>query len=122
MKWIVLVGVVFTMVVSVLAQEGEWTEGEPLPTLRSEIAATVLDGKIYVVGGLAQGDTENLGYGVLDTLEVYDPEADEWEELSPLPIALHHTTTAAADGRIFVSGGYDDDFDLDVTDLWAYDP
>jgi hypothetical protein len=32
-------------------QEHGWTLGSPMPTPRTEIAAALLDGKIYVVGG-----------------------------------------------------------------------
>src|SRR3954470_13044230 len=35
------------------AVAGTWQEGPPLPTERSEVAAAVVDGTIYVLGGLA---------------------------------------------------------------------
>ena len=62
---VVLVGILFIVIgsslpllsvhqMAVLAQleKSYWTIGAPLPTPRSEIAGTVLDDKIYIVGAL----------------------------------------------------------------------
>jgi N-acetylneuraminic acid mutarotase len=121
MNKILLVIVMFLVVGSGFAQEaGSWTQGAPMPTPRSEMVAAALDGKIYVAGGLGKDDAgQNV---VLTTVEVYDPESDTWEALTPLPIGLHHLGIAAADGKIYVSGGYDDDFTPDVAELWTYEP
>src|SRR3972149_11339921 len=65
------------------AQEASpWSEGEPMPTCRSELAAAELDGWIYAAGGLARG-------GALDAVERYDPAARRWERRAPLPEPLH---------------------------------
>lgn len=101
---------------------GEWTRGAPMPTPRSEAAAAALDGRLYVASGLALNRAGN-GWRALDNFEVYDPETDTWEILAPLPVGLHHTAMAAADGRLFVAGGYDAaDFTADVRAVWAFDP
>jgi len=120
MTKILLVFVMILAVGSGVAQEaGIWTQGAPMPTPRSEMVAAALEGKIYVAGGLGKDDAgQNV---VLTTFEVYDPESDAWEELAPLLVGLHHLGIAAADGKIYVSGGYDDDFTPDVAGLWAYD-
>lgn len=107
----------------VIAQDdGTWTTGTPMPTPRSELASALLDGKIYVAGGLAS-NPDGAGWIALDDFEAYDIETDTWEVLEPLPAGLHHLGMAAANGRVFVSGGYDGaNFTNDVTVLWAYDP
>ena len=47
-----------------------WQQRAPVPTPRTEVAAAVLDGRIYVAGGFAaDGST-------LATVEVYEPEHD----------------------------------------------
>ena len=43
-------------------------------------ASVVLDGKIYVMGG-TDGDE-------LDTVEVYDPQADSWQRVASMPQCL----------------------------------
>src|SRR5690349_7067716 len=59
---------------------GVWKEGATMPTRRSEIAAAVIDGLIYVPGG----------FGGTDTLEVYDPAADSWKKRASMPEGRHH--------------------------------
>lgn len=121
--WIVLL----TFTGTAWAQESTemvtgWLLAAPMPTPRSEIAAAALDGVLYVAGGLALNASSN-GWLALDAFEAYDPLTDTWEVRAPLPVGLHHTAMAAADGRIYVAGGYDaDDFTVDVVALWAYDP
>ena len=77
----------------------EWRTLPDAPTARLMMASTVLDGKIYVAGGM-------LGHAeTLDTFESYDPKTGDWETLPPLPIPLHHATAAAYRGEVFVIGG-----------------
>ncbi len=90
-------------VASPRAAEGPWSRGAAMPTARSEIAATVLDGRIYVAGGIGR-------LGTTGAFEVYEPATDGWRALAPLPVPLHHLAMAAAGGRIYVTGGYDDIF------------
>jgi N-acetylneuraminic acid mutarotase len=79
--------------------------------------AAVLDGKVYVPGGLG-----SLGR-TLDAFEVYDPAIDSWDSLAPLPLGVHHAGIAAAAGRVYLMGGYTDlSFSTDNAQVWAYDP
>jgi N-acetylneuraminic acid mutarotase len=101
-----------------LAADDGWRTAAPLPTARSELAATTLDGRLYVAGGIAQ-------FGTTRTFQVYDPVADSWRDLAPLPEARHHLAMAALDGRIYISGGYVTlpFFDSNAeSQLWVYDP
>ena len=69
-----------------------------MPTPRTEVAATLLDGKIYVIGGFdSQGET-NL-------VEAYDISKDFWGKIAPLPMPLHHTGAASVGGKVYVIGG-----------------
>jgi hypothetical protein len=65
-----------------------WTRTAPMPMSRSELAAAPLDGRIYVAGGIAQ-------WGTTAAFESYDPATGRWEELPPLPEAVHHLAAAA---------------------------
>lgn len=101
--------------------EAEWQVGASMPTARSEVTAAAWDGRIVVIGGLAGAAWTR--WQALDTVEVYDVEQDRWESAAPLPRGLHHTAAAAAGGRVYVAGGYDDpDFTADVREMWVYDP
>jgi N-acetylneuraminic acid mutarotase len=94
---------------------GEWSEGTPMPTPRSELGAAVLDGLIYVAGGL-------LPNGISDTFETYDVATGEWATLAPMPVGLHHLGMAALDGKIYVTGGYADAQFTPDARAWVYDP
>ena len=98
------------------ATQGPWTRAAPMPTARSELAATALEGRIYVAGGIAQ-------WGTTAAFEAYDRTTDRWEELPPLPEAAHHLAAAATDDRIYVTGGYTNLLFTEITErAWAYDP
>ena len=77
-----------------------WTRRAPMPTLRQEIAAAVIDDRIYVFGGL--DDNANS----IDVVEAYAPRTDTWEPRQRLPMPLNHLAAVAAGGRIYIVGGY----------------
>lgn len=88
-----------------------------MPTERGEMQAAVLDDRIYVPGGLTGWGESTVQHAA------YDPEADAWEALAPLPEPRNHHAVAAVDGRVFVLGGNDDVlFDPPSRDVVAYDP
>jgi non-specific serine/threonine protein kinase len=77
-----------------------WEDGAPFPLARSEVAATVLGGRVIVAGGVvADGTTSRR-------VDAYDPVEDAWHRLPDLPLGLNHAAAAAWRGRVFVVGGY----------------
>ncbi|KAL6190732.1 hypothetical protein ACLB2K_037126 [Fragaria x ananassa] len=60
----------------------QWTNVASMITPRSHFACSVVSGKIYVAGGRNLSCTRGLALA-----EVYDPVADKWEELPPMPHA-----------------------------------
>ena len=70
--------------------------------MRQEVGGGLLEGLIYVVGGF-----DSSGQSV-NTVERYDPVAEEWESVPDLPAAapLNHVGVASAGGRLFVIGGF----------------
>lgn len=106
---------------------GTWSQARPMLTHRSEHGAAVLGGKIYVVGGFAGPDRNFTG--VSREVEVYDPAADAWTRVAPIPDALHHAGVAASDSLLYVTGGYLTTEDprapsawIEVNTTWVYDP
>jgi N-acetylneuraminic acid mutarotase len=97
-------------------EQGQWITMAPMPTSRQELPMALLDGKIYVCGGLlASGLTS-------DIVEVYDPATDSWETAPPMPAPLHHSSLEALDGKLYVIGGY---FSVPFTpkrDVFVYNP
>jgi N-acetylneuraminic acid mutarotase len=90
---------------------GKWATAKPMQPGRSETAAVVVDGLIYVPGG----------FGGPERFEVYDPQKDEWRKLAPLPDGRHHLMTAALNGRVYVFGGALANWTPTNT-TWVYDP
>jgi len=76
-----------------------WTIKASMPTARVGVTASVVDGKIYVLGG-------NSGAS-----EVYDPEADSWTTKASMPVKpgltqIWSCTSSVVDGKIHVIGAF----------------
>jgi serine/threonine protein kinase/N-acetylneuraminic acid mutarotase len=79
----------------------QWRSLPNAPTARLQMAFTVLDGKIWVAGGMLHG-------AGLQTVESYDPQTGAWQSQPSLPIPLHHATAATYRGEVVVIGGASD--------------
>jgi N-acetylneuraminic acid mutarotase len=82
-----------------LASDRWDTARAALPTQREHLTATVVDGKLYAIGG-RWGDRGNLA-----ALEIYDPAAGTWTRGPDLPIPRSGLTTGVLEGQIHVTGG-----------------
>lgn len=105
--------------VGIFAQDnpaGTWLNRKALPTARQEIAHAVLEGKIYVPGGIdVLRNSSNL-------VEVFDPATNFWNTAAPMPIQLHHTGAAAVNGKLYILGGYVGSSFSATTSVYEYDP
>ena len=81
-----------------IAQVGTWKRVADMPTKRAFLSSTVLEGKIYVVGGAD-------GCNSLPSLEVYDPVANIWHRKADMPTARDALGTVNVNGRIYAIGG-----------------
>ncbi len=77
-----------------------WTDIAPMPQAQVEAGATLLDGKIYVMGGW---NNEAAPFG---EVQIYDIAANTWSVGAPLPEPIHHQGVVAVGGRIYVVGGF----------------
>ena len=81
-------------------KKSDWDYQEALTTGRALSTASVLDGKIYVIGGLPHPETP------VSEVNVYNPATDSWEANAPnLPVQLSGISSCAANGKIYVTGG-----------------
>lgn len=64
-----------------------------------EISAAVVGGRIYVAGGF------ETPLAIVPTVRVYDPAADAWAEVAPLPAARHHIGFVALGTTLYALGG-----------------
>ena len=104
---------IFLMFCDANGQSGAWTRKQDLPTPRIVTNASVINDKIYVIGGM------DFNYVNIDVNEVYDPSTDTWEKKEPLPTRKAFPSAAAVDGIIYVIGG---GFPNATSTVNAYDP
>lgn len=62
------------------ARAATWTQKANMPTARWGVSTSVVDGKIYAVGG---GERR----GPFSTVEEYDPTTDTWTKKADMPTA-----------------------------------
>lgn len=81
-----------------------WTIGKNMSTIRNELAAVQLNGKIYAMGG----EDFAAGGGRKDTVEVYDIKRNEWVNgtVVPMPLPLDHSAADVYNEKIYVVGGF----------------
>lgn len=92
-----------------------WSTKSNMPTPRIWLSTSVVDGKIYAIGGLL------LTTEALSTVEVYDPATDTWTTKTPMPTARAGHAAAVVDGIIYViAGGTHSGHNF--TAVEAYDP
>ncbi|HEY9766896.1 MAG TPA: kelch repeat-containing protein [Coleofasciculaceae cyanobacterium] len=101
------------------SQMSYWTKAAPPTVARQELYPEVLNGKIYVAGGLL---TPNTRFS--DHFESYDPVKDAWTQLRSLPEARHHITLSAINGLLYGVGGFTGGFPdwRAQTTMFVYNP
>jgi hypothetical protein len=80
--------------------EAPWHFAASMSQRRSYLAAAELDGEIYAAGGMV-GETGRF----LAVFQRFDPAANQWTTLRPLPEPTRAAAGAALDGRVYVFGG-----------------
>jgi len=79
-----------------------WTRGSDMPTARAGLSTSVVNGKIYAIGGDVQF---LIGSSGSPFLEIYDPTTDGWTKGSDMLTARMGLSTSVVDGKIHAIGG-----------------
>ncbi|XP_039972519.1 kelch repeat and BTB domain-containing protein 12 [Xiphias gladius] len=106
----------------------KWTELGPMKYSKYRCSAVVLNGEIFVMGGIGcEGLDRGQSRHCLDAVEIYNADGDYWREGPPLPCAqlsLHSNACNAGvvGGKIYVCGYYKgagrhDDITKDILEL-----
>jgi N-acetylneuraminic acid mutarotase len=97
----------------------EWTENvTELSFPRYKLTASVVNGKIYVIGGQSgRNPQESVIYSRVD---VYDPSKNSWTTAADMPTARRDLRSEVIDGKIYVFGGRQYGEGLTTTEM--YDP
>lgn len=94
-----------------------WSTAAPLPVPLQEFHAAVLDGRIYIAGGIGTGNADS------DRAYRYDPERNSWDRVADLPERRHHMPLAVANDTLYAIGGFITEGGqfLGRNNLWLYD-
>jgi hypothetical protein len=99
------------------AAAGTWSEKARLLDVRSEVASAFVNGKVYIIGGLAR----NQEASTLN--QEYDPATDIWRERRPMPQPLSHPNATVLNGKIYIVGGFMAQVHVAAQDaVFEYDP
>ena len=111
-----------------------WTTKAPMPTARHHLQTTIVDGKLFAIGGRILGNgvqSEDIDASLtnFDRNEMYDPATDSWTTREHmLTKRSGFTASTGSDGYIYVFGGEGLKNDLNTvekydpkTDIWTYD-
>ncbi|GJM20401.1 MAG: hypothetical protein DHS20C15_03160 [Planctomycetota bacterium] len=90
-----------------------WTTGASRAKQGHHSAAEVIDGKLYLFGGLS-GNAEGR-------VQIYDPVLDTWTMGTDMPWLAGSSSSAYIDGLVYVAGGFDNGVTT-VDTVHAYDP
>lgn len=86
---------------------GTWSEMEPVPSNIYAHSATMLNGKIYLFGGIYEiADLDNDTLYYLDEILEYDPIEDRWDTAGIFPISRLFVASCAMNDRIYILQGY----------------
>ena len=87
----------------------KWTKKTSMPRPAHHAALAAANGKIYVMGGFVPPKDTAIPVGgawePIDNAWEYDPAADSWKTLPPLPGKRGSALAAEVGGKIYVIGG-----------------
>src|ERR1700722_16325528 len=83
----------------------KWTKKKPMALPSHHVAFTEYKGKIYAFGEFVYPQSGPPSWVPIDNAWEYDPAADTWKALAPMPIKRGAALASAANGKIYVVGG-----------------
>lgn len=83
----------------------KWTKKQPMPLASHHVSFATLNNKIYAFGGYKLPESGPGAWVPLDNAWEYDPAADTWKALAPVPHKRGAGGAAAVNGKIYFVGG-----------------
>jgi len=101
-----------------MPETGTWDRiyGNWMLKHRAHLTSAPLDGKIYIIGGYTTVTDE-----CLNVVTRFDPGDNSFAYVESLPVAMCFMRAAALNGKIYVTGGMDNNDNL-LSTLYQYDP
>ena len=99
-----------------LATENPWKAKTDMPTARLYLSASVIDGKIYAIGGASRVEVG------ISTVEEYEPTTDTWITKTEMPTPRWGLSTSVVNGKIYAIGGAESHPMSPLNTVEEYDP
>jgi uncharacterized repeat protein (TIGR03803 family) len=90
-----------------------WASGAVMTTGTVRSSAAVLEGSIYVIGGVNASGT------VIDNVQIYNPTTNTWSSGTALPTVTENSSAAVVNNVLYVFGG-DNGVTAPTNAVWAY--
>lgn len=98
------------------AQGGSWTTKASMPTGRFWLASSVVDEKIYAIGGAGEDPRDLTAFAAT---EEYNPMTNTWTQKANMPTPRYILCACAVNGKIYAIGGR---ADVALKTVEEYDP
>ena len=83
----------------------KWAQKKRMPSPAHHVAVTSYRGKIYVFGGGTQQEPGGPNWVPTNKAWEYDPAADTWKALAPMPTSRGAAVATEVGGKLYVIGG-----------------
>jgi cysteine-rich repeat protein len=82
-----------------------WSAGAPMSVPRDNPMSAAVGGRLYVFGGRTRLAPPFPDNGTLSSAEVYDPAANAWQPIAPMPTGRRTGNAVVVNGRVLLFGG-----------------
>ncbi|XP_072314905.1 kelch-like protein 33 [Eucyclogobius newberryi] len=96
-------------------EQSSWRRLADMNEFRSNFSLIANERRLFAIGGDKEINTN------VDSVEMYDPDTDSWSFVRPLNRALSGQAASVCDGSIFISGGFNSQYECLVS-LFLYHP
>jgi N-acetylneuraminic acid mutarotase len=83
----------------------KWAKKSPMPLPSHHVSFTEHKGKIYAFGGFVLPQSGPPAWVAIDNAWEFDPAADSWKALAPMPTKRGSPVAVSAGDKIYVIGG-----------------